>query len=114
MNSVILSFLKTNKISYYLSGNSKVIFPCFFCHNPLSMEVSDYSWECSHCNKNGNLVTLDKELQNIVSSPRPFFNPKDTHKEILQLTKKISDINLRTKIELRINKLYQHFKKSSG
>lgn len=86
---VYLSFFKSNKVDYIFHKQSKIIeFPCIHCNDSAKICTKTARWDCKHCNRNGNFLTLIEYSKE--NSFGEIFIPKQELKLILQMLKRLN------------------------
>ncbi|WP_047986079.1 hypothetical protein [Ornithinibacillus californiensis] len=118
--NAILSFFKEQKVDYiYSSKEQVIIIPCFECLNEVKMCSNTTNWKCSHCNNNGNLLSLIRFLSNGHILKAKVYNPKREKKKInnmmQNLIKQSPEMTDRlSNIECKINELLQYYEKKTS
>jgi len=79
-----LGFLKRSKVDYMFDGKRYIEFPCFICGEKIAMDAVTTQWECTNCNKDGNIISLDRLLKTKGEDIRrhKIYNPKREKAEI--------------------------------
>lgn len=107
---LIISFFKERKICYYIDKKkSTIIFSCLHCGEAAVIKAESTNWNCSKCEKSGNLVSLFHLNEKQIFKEK-IFNPRDCKRNInIKINKLLARFQEQSKIHLELQNIKEEF-----